>query len=132
MTETEFEGTMRAHFESLFPKTCGNCGRVFPMLKDYILSCKPAGQPICYDADLEDWCPTDPIGTVVQANCPCGNTLALGTRSMPLATTRLALDWIKLETERRGLSSQKLLSQVRANIREQILTEHAPDDSRRL
>jgi hypothetical protein len=127
MTEPDFAKLMRAHFESLFPKTCRNCQRQFPTLREYILICKPAGQPISYDADMMDWSPANPIGAVVQANCPCGNTLALGTQSMPLATVHMALDWIRVETVKRGLSAQELLGQVRTRIRERIVSEPAPE-----
>ena len=65
---------------------------------------------------------------MVQANCPCGNTLALGTKSMPLAAVHSALDWIKHETERRGAGSEELLGQMRAKVREQILSELAAGD----
>jgi hypothetical protein len=128
MTEDEFVGLMRAHFESLFPKTCRNFQRSFPTLRDYVLTCKPAGPPDCYDANLKDWSTTKPIGAVVQATCPCGNSLALGTEGMSLVTMHLSLDWIRVETERRGLSSEQLIDQVRARNREQILSETSEEE----
>lgn len=129
MTEAEFAMLMLMHFERLFPKTCGNCGRVYPTLRDYMLSCKPLGPVIVYDAELEDWNPEDPIGAVAQANCPCGNTLALGTNGMSLSAMRAALDWVRGETKSRGVSYQELLGRIRSLIREQVLSESAEASS---
>src|SRR5580658_3875547 len=104
MTEAEFIRLLQPHFENLFPKICHNCERVYPTLKEYVRCCNPAGQPVCYDAELKDWKTDSPLGAILQANCPCGNTLALGTAGMPLVTVHVAFDWIRSETERRGLS----------------------------
>ena len=62
MTDDEIIQMMREHFEGLFPRVCGNCGRYFASFRDYILNTTSIGESIFYDAELGDWETTKPIG----------------------------------------------------------------------
>ena len=123
MTDDEIIQMMREHFEGLFPKVCNNCGRYFATLREYILDTKRLGGTISYDAETGNWETTQPIGGVALANCPCGSTLALTTEGMPLSKIHLVLKWIKVESERRGLSQRELLEHVRDEVRKRVLAD---------
>jgi len=123
MTEAEVIQTVRQHFESLFPKVCPNCNRRFDTLREYILSTKRIGLPRSFDAELGEWKTKQPIGSVALANCPCGSTLALTTEGMALSQRLALLDWVRTETQRRGVSSSELLEYLRDLVRKQVLDE---------
>lgn len=123
MTEREVVEIIRKHFESLFPKTCHNCGRKFATLREYILTTERLGPARSHDADLGEWDTAEPIGSQALANCPCGSTLALGTDGMVLSQRQALLSWVKHETQRRGVSPSDLLEHLRDQVRRQILAE---------
>jgi hypothetical protein len=123
MNNDEIIQIMREHFEGLFPKVCNNCGRYFETLREYILDTKRLGGTISFDAEAADWETTQPIGGVALANCPCGTTLALTTEGMSLSKIHLVLKWIRVESERRGLSPMELLGYLRDEVRKQVLAD---------
>jgi hypothetical protein len=127
MTEAEVIKILRKHFEGLFPKVCPNCNRCFSTLREYILITQRLGPSMSYDAELGDWNTLQPVGSVALANCPCGSTLALGTEGMPNPLRLSLLNWVRVETERRGMSSQDLLEYLRDEIRKQVLAETDPE-----
>lgn len=129
MTEAEVIQIMREHAEGLFPKVCPNCKRSFAKLREFILVTQRLEPAISYDAELGDWSPSRPIGTVWLANCPCGTTLALSSKGLPLSKLWQFLDWVKVEMERRGLSQEELLRYLRDEIRKQVLTEAVHGDT---
>jgi len=123
VSEDEVIQTVRRHFESLFPKVCPNCGRRFDTLRDYILVTRRIGLTKSYDAELGEWKTTQPIGSVAMANCPCGSTLALTTEGMMLSKRLALLEWVRVETGRRGTSPTEILEHLRDKVREQVLEE---------
>ena len=129
MTEIEVIKTLCEHFEGLFPKVYPNCNRRFTTLREYILITKRLGQSMSYDAELDHWNTMQPIGSVALANCPCGTTLALGTDGMLLPRRLLLLNWVRIETQRRGLSPQELLDYLRDEIRQQVLNKTFREDT---
>ncbi|MGA9777109.1 MAG: hypothetical protein ACLPRE_02240 [Limisphaerales bacterium] len=129
MTEAEVVRIVREYFESLFPRICPNCDRRFDTLWEYILITKRIGPPVSYDAELGDWKTTQPIGSVAQANCPCGSTLALSTEDMALPQRLALLNWVKTETQRRGASPSELLEYLRDKVRKQVLGEPASENT---
>jgi len=122
MDENEVIKIMREHLESLFPKTCLRCGHCYQSLKEYILTTKPLGSMISYDAETGRWDSSRLIGTVAISDCPCGNTLAVSTEDMPIALRKELLHWIKDEVTRRGISPRELLDYLRHKTRK-IVTE---------
>jgi hypothetical protein len=118
MTEDEVVRLLHEYFDSLFPKACPSCNRIFTSLFEYIQVTKRVGMPISYDADDNDWNTTNPVGTIALANCPCGSTLALTTKDMLLSKRLELLSWEKMVTQRRGLSPSELLEYLRSEIRE--------------
>jgi len=112
---------MREHLEGLFPKVCPNCGRTFVSLREYLTETRIVGSSIPYDADMGDWQPTNPVGTVVYSNCPCGSTLALSSDGIPLLRLWPLLNWARIETKKRGMTPQQLLNYLRDEICKQVL-----------
>ena len=125
MTEAEVITIMREHLEGRFPKVCTNCNRRFESLRDYLLNTRHLGPAMPYDADMGDWNPLRPVGTVTYATCPCGSTLALSSAGMPLAQLWRLLLWARGETQKRGMTPQELLNYLRERICEQVLEEPA-------
>ncbi len=123
MTEAEVINILRGHFEGLFPKVCPSCNRCYTTLREYILITKRLGPPMSYDSELGHWNTLQPIGSVALANCPCGSTLALDTTGMPVPRRLMLLDWVRIETQRRGLNPQELLDYLRDEIRKQVVAE---------
>ena len=123
MKEDDVIRIMREHLEGLFPKVCGNCGRRFATLREYLLITEHKGSAMPYDANLGDWQPLNPIGTATYATCPCGNTLMLSSIGMPLSRLWPLLAWARQETKKRGMSPQELLNYLRDEICKQVLAE---------
>jgi hypothetical protein len=121
MTDEDVIHAVRTHFEGLFPKVCQSCGQQYTNLRDYILKTERVGPAISYDAEIGDWQPADPLGTLVAANCTCGSSLALSTDGMPLARLHASLGWLKRESERRGETVEHILKRLREEIRRQVL-----------
>lgn len=127
MTDSEIIRMIRHHFEGLFPKVCPNCQRRFVNLAEYILGTQRVGPTISYDAELQDWKTTAPIGAVASSNCPCGSTLALTTDGLPLTQIHRVLLWIQIEGPKRGKTAAELIEGVRSEIRRQVLAEAVTD-----
>jgi hypothetical protein len=126
MTNAEAISIMRKHVEGHFPRDCPNCHRHFVTLRDYLLATEPLGDPISYDAEAGDWNPMEPMGFTAMANCICGTTLTVSSEGLPLLQLWGLLRWARLETKRRGISYQELLSHARQEIRRQVLAGPAP------
>jgi len=123
MTDEEFIQLNYRHYSGLFPKACASCGRRFETLGDYILATRPIGATISYDAELGEWETTRPLGAAALANCPCGSTLALTTEGIPLPDIQRMLEWMRVETQKRGVTSEALLAHVRNEIRTRAVAE---------
>jgi hypothetical protein len=118
MTSDEVLQVLRHHYEGLFPKNCPNCGRRFESLREYILGTKPRGSAQSFDAELGDWDTQQPIGSIAYADCQCGNTLALGTESMPMPQRLALLAWVREQCENRQVTPTVVLEEIRAALRE--------------
>jgi len=123
MTETTVIKLMRQHLEAQFPKVCPKCKRTFVTLREYLLVTKHVGPPMPYDAEMGDWNPRQPVGTLTFSNCPCGTTLALSSHGMPLPQLWRLLNWARVETMKRGMTAQELLNYLRDEICKQVLEE---------
>jgi hypothetical protein len=122
LTEADVVRVIREHIEGLFPRTCPNCKQDFATYLEYLRYTKPIGFPLSYDIELDDWKPAHSSGNLSLANCRCGNTLALSSDGMPLTRIWQVLNWIKIETERRGVKTQDILVYLREEVRKQALT----------
>jgi hypothetical protein len=129
MTEAEVVKAMREHLESQFPKVCPTCGRRYETLRDYILVTERIEPAVSYDAEMEDWTPKEPVGTVTYSNCACGTTLALSSHGMPLLRLWSLYLWARSQTRRRGISIEELLRSLRNIIRQQVLNSIPGDAS---
>jgi hypothetical protein len=123
MTEEEVILALREHLEGQFPKSCPHCKRTFVSLKDYIRNTQPVGPAMPYDAMFGDWNPMNPVGSVAYANCPCGTTLAVSSKGMPLIKLWTILDWARVETQARGIDASQLLTDLREVIIARVLAE---------
>jgi hypothetical protein len=127
MDEREIVLTMRLHFESLFPKVCPTCKRLFATLREYVEVTHRLGPAISYDAELGNWSSTKLIGFLAHANCPCGSTLGLTTQAMPLPRRLEMLNWVRAESKQRGVSISDLLESLRDQVRQQVLSGNPPN-----
>ncbi len=112
---------LHKYFGSLFPKVCPSCKRDFATLREYIQATKRVGVPVSYDAEMGNWQTTTPVGSMALANCPCGTTLALSTSRMEPSLRLELLNWLRIETEKRGVSASKLLDHVRDEVRKRAM-----------
>ena len=116
---------IRAHVELKFPKTCTMCGRVFVDLPDYVRRTRHVGQPVSYDAVLDDWKPTAPIGTYALALCACGTSLSLDSSGMSVVTLWRLMTFARGETQRLDVTVSELLARIRTEVERQVLAEAA-------
>ncbi len=79
------------------------------------------GKPISYDAEVGDWNPTSPIGSIAMSNCNCGSTLAIDSRGMSLIDVWQLLRWARKETRARNLEIKDLMEDIRNKIDAKIL-----------
>ena len=104
MNEHDVVAVVRAHIETKFPKVCTKCGRTFASLKEYLQGTTHVGNPVSYDADMKNWNPFKPVGTLSFANCPCGTTLAVCSDGMGVIVMCRLLRWARRESDRRNIS----------------------------
>jgi len=123
MTDADIIRMLLEYSDGIFPKICSKCGRRFGTFREYILNTKPIGSPTSYDAELLQFKPEDPIGSMAMANCTCGTTLAVSTQKMSLAQAHLFLEWIQSETRRRGINQRELLEHIRDEVHKRVLAE---------
>jgi len=121
MDENKAIEIIQKNIESQFPKTCPNCGMVFDSLAEYHRNTTFLGDPISYDADIDDWKPEKPIGTVALANCRCGTTLGVSSLDLDLWTYWRILIWSRIETWRQGISMSELMAHIRDEIDRRVL-----------
>lgn len=126
MNESDVIAIVRRYVEERFPSTCSSCGRRFGSLREYLLITRHVGNPVSYDAELGDWSPAQPLGTLSFATCPCGTTLAVSSDAMPPDQMAELLSWARDETARRGIDVPGLLGLIRAEIDRQVLAEPEP------
>jgi hypothetical protein len=127
LTEADCVRLVHGYIEGLFPKTCPKCKRIFATYRDYLLNTKRVGLPISYDIEFGDWTPTQPTGNLSLANCSCGTTLALSSENMPVAQIWQVLNWVRVETERRGCHVREVLSFLRDEVVKRALAQQAAD-----
>lgn len=127
MDENKVREIIQKHAEGQFPRTCPCCGVAFNSLAEYYESTTRLGDPISYDAEIDDWEPEKPVGTVFFVNCKCGNTLSISSKGVNHSTLRRMMQWFRLETERRGVDMSELLGNIRSEIRRSVLSESTDD-----
>jgi hypothetical protein len=126
MTEDDVVLIVRSYIEGLFPKVCTRCGRRFDSLREYLIATTHLSTPVLYD-DISGEIPVEPIGPMSLANCPCGTTLAIGSRGIPPAQLVELLSWAKSESSRRSIGFRELLRHIRERIDEQVLDTFSAD-----
>jgi hypothetical protein len=121
MTDDEVAAFAIRFYSSLFPRECQHCGQRFSTLRQWIETTTPLRGAMSFDAEEGEWAPPEPLGTVVFANCPCGDTLALTTDRAALEMRHRLLDWIRVETARRGISASELIDSIREKVGSAVL-----------
>ena len=112
---------LQDHLEHQFPKVCGVCQHRYATLREYLELTKQLGSVMSHHAELENWQPHTSTGTIMYANCPCGNTLSLGSAKLPLALYHLVLAWARQEMQRQGVPSRQLFTHLRDEISKQVM-----------
>ena len=123
MNEEDVVTIVRAHIERKFPMDCSKCGHTFASLKEYLEYTTHVGNPVSYDAELQEWLPAEPMGTLSFANCRCGTTLAISSHGMGVTVMWRLLRWARGESARRNISVAELLEGVRRQIDQQVLCQ---------
>jgi hypothetical protein len=126
LTEAEVIRVVREHLEGQFPKSCSVCKRSYGSFREFLLTTKTVGSTMSHDAELNDWNPVVPLGTAMYVNCPCGNTLCLSSRGMPVLRLWTLMNWARAETQKRGQTLEELLNYLRDEIRKQVVGEPNP------
>jgi len=126
MTEDDVVLIVRSYIEGLFPKVCSKCGRRFDSLHEYLTATTHLSKPVLYD-DISGEIPAEPIGPMSLANCPCGTTLAIGSKGIPPAQLVELLSWAKSESSRRSIGVRELLRHIRDRIDEEVLDTFSAD-----
>lgn len=102
--------------EKEFPKVCPNCGHQYNTLKEYIEQTSHEGDPISYDAEIGDWEPKRPVGTISMSNCICGSTLSLSSKKMSRITLIRLMLWVKIESMKKNCTISEILKDIRLKI----------------
>lgn len=123
MTEADILRVMRLHADTLFPRSCRNCGRIYPSPRNFFENTAPVGSVISYDADAMDWTPSEPLGTLGFFNCNCGNTLTLGSEGMELEELWGLMEWAKSRCEASGIPLEVLLNDLREKLYHDLCRE---------
>lgn len=116
LTDEQVVEIIESHVLKQFPKTCSCCGQEFASLAEYVHRTSYIGDPVSADADLGDWQPEVPIGTLSYARCPCGTTLAIGSEGIGVLTMWRLLRWGYVTSRSRGIPLGQLLAEVRDTI----------------
>jgi hypothetical protein len=124
LTEDKVIQIMRKQLESYFPKVCASCQCRFETLLDYLSNTEQIGQVISYDVEMGNWKPLKPMGTVICANCRCGNTFTLTLKGMPLPQLWLLLAWIRVESQKRDMDPQSIWDYLLNEIRKQVSSDY--------
>ncbi len=123
MTEHDIVHTLRKFFAGLFPRTCPKCGRTFATIREYVVATQPVWPSIDYDMELGQDTTSNPMGALIMANCACGSTLALSSRTLPVEQAHAIRNWIRAEAQRRGVEPAALINHLRGEGRRLILGE---------
>ena len=116
MKEKDVIEIMRDHISKQFPKECKCCGKRYNSFAEFVRNTTPVGKPMSYDAEIGDWKPVRPIGTIGMANCSCGSTLVLTSKGMNLITLWKLMNWVRNEAQKRGITVSDLLVELRRTI----------------
>ena len=121
MNENNVIDVIQAFIVKQFPKYCNACGKRYNSLAEYLRNTKPRGRPISYDAELGDWTPDQPIGTISTSSCSCGSSLVLSSHGMNVITLWRLMHWARKESKRRDVPIRDLLEDIREKIDERTL-----------
>jgi hypothetical protein len=113
---------VRFYIEGLFPKVCTRCGKRFGSLREYLQLTRHVGNPVLYEVLAAATC-DDPLGPISHANCPCGNTLTIGSEGIPAAQMVELLKWARADSIRRSIGVQDLLRHLRDRIDAEVLRD---------
>jgi len=131
LTKDKAVQLMRRQLERSFPKVCANCKRQFTTLFDYLSNTKQIGPVMSYDVEMGNWMPLEPIGTMICANCNCGNTITLTLKGMPLPQLWLLLAWVRSESQKPNMDAQATLDYLGSEIRKQVFSEYDQEHMRK-
>jgi hypothetical protein len=73
----------------------------------------------------------EPIGTMICANCNCGNTITLTLKGMPLPQLWLLLAWVRSESQKPNMDAQATLDYLGSEIRKQVFSEYDQEHMRK-
>lgn len=125
MNENDVIEIVRDFISKQFPKECRCCGKRYNSFPEFIRNTTYAGKPISYDAEIGDWKPNRPIGTLGMSNYSCGTTLAISSKGMDLNTLLRLMNWGRKEEKKRGITTSVLLEELRSKIDKSVLQDES-------
>ena len=116
---------VRAYVEQHYPRLCPCCGRRYEDAADFLANTRQLGFPVSCDAELDDWQPRHPIGTLSFSNCGCGTTLSVGSQGLPVRTMWALLAWMARSVHMRGMRPKEVLDELRHDVDVALIGEAA-------
>ncbi len=122
LTLDEVVEIMREYLESLFPKICPNCSKVYNSYEEFLHETNSEGAPVNYDDEYDEltehkeFLPLKPIGTCAFYQCVCGSTLALSSLKMPIMKYFRLLLWGRKYRKKNGLSLSEFMEKLQENV----------------
>ena len=123
MKENDVIEIMRDHISKKFPKECACCGKLYKSFAEFLRNTTHVGKPMSYDAELEDWKPVNPLGTIGMSNCSCGSTMSITSSGINLIILWRLMNWVRNEALKRGIAREDLLADLRSKIDRSVLQD---------
>ena len=90
------------------------------------------GSPHFFESDLDGPPAASPLGPITHATCLCGYTLTIGSSGIPKDQLVELIDWARVESQTRSISTTELMRHLRDRIDEEVLpTNRDPREERR-
>ena len=97
------------------------CQHRYATVRENLQNTEHHGDAIPFDAELGNWRPLRPVGTVTLVQQPLRDTLFLSSEGMPLTQLWRLLNWARIETKKRQQTPRELLNYLGGEICNQVL-----------
>ena len=121
MRERDAVKIIRDFLSRQFPKSCNCCGKNYHTLADFLQYTTHTGKPVSYDAEEDNWYPTEPIGTISVYTCSCGSSMSLSSKGMNTSVLWELMDWAKKRANEQQTNISDVLDDLRNKIERGIL-----------
>ncbi len=117
MTKQDVINLVRTHIRTTeFPKICSQCGTTYESFKEFLQETTHIGEPVSYDAELNEHQPEHPLGVIAMSHCSCGNAISVSTYAMAKENRLKSIAWIQEESQKQNISRADFLKSMRDEI----------------